>query len=834
MTNIWPRKSLVQPVMILSLCLILFQSAQSQTTSVTGIVSEFSSGDKIPYANVYFKNTTIGSITDTSGMYQLSTDKQIDSIVVSVLGYKPITLPVKNGKTQSIDFKLTSTIFDLSEVIVNPGENPAWSIMRKIIANKLNNNPDSKESYQYEEYSKVQFDLNHFTEKIKNNIILRPFDFIWDHVDSTDDGVAYLPILLIENISEHYYESKRHRRKEIVIAHQSTGLEGPKIMAFVEDMYIHPNLYNNYVQLLEKNFPSPLNDNYKSNYRFYLTDSIQLGNETYYEIAFKPRSFNAHAFEGQMLIHKGSYALKEISLRFDIRANVNFVRSYWIKQNFEAKDGENWMLSSSKLIGDFTLLENQSEMTGFYGRKSTVIKNLKVNEIIPDTVFKGVDDVVIQDNAEDRNSNYWKENRYENLTTQEQGIYAMVEQIEADPAFITRKKIVNTIWNGYYPMKYIDLGDVYTFYSYNQVEYSRFKLGFKTNENLFKNTTISAFTAYGDRDNTFKYGGKLEHIFRGEKNRFVRLGGLYRYDIEQLGWSYNFVPIDNAIASLIQVNISKTRTYNERAEIYVDRQWFTGFNTRLTAFSHDITPTAGLEFRGLQGSDTIQYSNFAQGGGKFTIRYAQGVKETNGDYYSPTQKWKFTAIPIISAEFKFGSKGILGSEFDFQEVKIRLDHRLKFKKWGYTNYLIEAGKVWGVMPYHFLEIPIGNEVIIYDRIAYNLINYLEFINDEFAQLQLEHHFEGILFSVVPLVKKTKLRSLVFGKVMAGSIRPENDNGEFLFNQGSNIMIQPYYEVGFGIENIIKIARIDFIWRLNYLDNVNIYPFIVKPSFQFNF
>jgi hypothetical protein len=48
------------------------------------------------------------------------------------------------------------------------------------------------------------------------------------------------------------------------------------------------------------------------------------------------------------------------------------------------------------------------------------------------------------------------------------------------------------------------------------------------------------------------------------------------------------------------------------------------------------------------------------------------------------------------------------------------------------------------------------------------------------------------------------------------------------------MNEPYFEAGFGIENILKIARVDFMWRINYRDKPDILKFIVKPSFYFRF
>ncbi|MGB0918674.1 MAG: hypothetical protein ACPGU4_13855, partial [Flavobacteriales bacterium] len=62
----------------------------------------------------------------------------------------------------------------------------------------------------------------------------------------------------------------------------------------------------------------------------------------------------------------------------------------------------------------------------------------------------------------------------------------------------------------------------------------------------------------------------------------------------------------------------------------------------------------------------------------------------------------------------------------------------------------------------------------------------------------------------------------------------NNNGKYLFADGMESMQTPYAEVGFGIENILKISRIDFTWRVTQLDNSKTLGFIVKPSFYFRF
>ncbi|MCW5919852.1 MAG: hypothetical protein KIS71_08750, partial [Bacteroidetes bacterium] len=46
--------------------------------------------------------------------------------------------------------------------------------------------------------------------------------------------------------------------------------------------------------------------------------------------------------------------------------------------------------------------------------------------------------------------------------------------------------------------------------------------------------------------------------------------------------------------------------------------------------------------------------------------------------------------------------------------------------------------------------------------------------------------------------------------------------------------KPYLEAGFGVENILKIIRVDFIYRLSYLDNPDISKFGIRGSLQLTF
>jgi hypothetical protein len=161
------------------LFLVLFSfsvSAFSQT-KVTGKVVDAATREPLPFVNIIFKGTTIGVTTDVEGMYSISTTLKVDSIIVSYIGYNRVTKAVKQGATQEMNIPMSQGV-ELMTVVVKAGENPAWRILRKIIANKDRNDRKKLDYYQYELYNKVEFDLNNINKATKQ--LLKPFSFVFN------------------------------------------------------------------------------------------------------------------------------------------------------------------------------------------------------------------------------------------------------------------------------------------------------------------------------------------------------------------------------------------------------------------------------------------------------------------------------------------------------------------------------------------------------------------------------------------------------------------------------------------------------------------------------
>jgi hypothetical protein len=809
----------------------------AQTTIIEGYVKEAGSNEPIVFAHIFFKTLQAGTTSDTVGHFKLEikSETKIDTLIISYLGYYTEKMAIAPNAHKTLEIFLRPQFTQLKELVVEAGDNPAWAVLNKVVASKGKNDPESRKNYSCEEYSKIRFDLNHFTEKIKKNIMLRPFDFIWDGVDTTSDGVTYLPVLLVEKKIEHYYQGSPKQRRDIVQGVNATGLKGPKIMGFVEDLYLTPNLYDNFVVILDKSFPSPINDNFKNHYNHYLLDSVEVGDSKYYHISFYPKYKRELAFTGEMFVDAATYAIMQVELRFDIMANVNFVRSYWVSQKYEKINDQYWMPTQSQVIGDFTVVENSADLTGFFGRKNSTYRNYRIDAELPKNVFKGMETVVQTDSALERSNAYWAQERHTELTKEESGIFDMVKKIEKDHAFIFRKNLVVALVTGYVPVGKIDIGNFYTFYSYNVIEHSRLKFGFKSDDDLKFPIRFSNYGAYGMYDEKWKYGLAADWSFGKRKTR-KRIGASYKYDIEQLGRSFNQLEIDNILTSLVQYGGVASRNYVTDFTAYIENNWTTGLLTRVSYFNNTIAPTRNKYFNVLSEGVTTSVPNFNATGIGATFKFSYQNADVEGKFYTKDEsKITYRKFPDLSFEWRWADKRAFSSGVNFTKYNISLRQNVRLQKLGYLQYYIESGKAFGTVPYPYLNIPFGNQLVFQDAYAFNLMNFLEYASDEYAAVYLQHHFGGLILDRIPLINKLKWRNFIFARAYWGSLSEKNNQSIYLFpEQLRPIPGSGYYEVGFGIENIFKIARIDFSWRLTDTDAPGVYKFLVKPSFKLEF
>jgi hypothetical protein len=184
-----------------------------------------------------------------------------------------------------------------------------------------------------------------------------------------------------------------------------------------------------------------------------------------------------------------------------------------------------------------------------------------------------------------------------------------------------------------------------------------------------------------------------------------------------------------------------------------------------------------------------------------------------------TKKW-----PVITFRYTHGFQGIFGSDFNYDKLRINIDKRIKLGPFGVGLLTITGEKIFNTLPYPLLAVHLGNGSPIYSQFTYNLMNYGEFISDEYVSLRYRQFLEGFLINRIPLIKKLDLRLVGTANIIEGQLSQANKNSisEYTLNGSQAARTgyftgKPYVELGYGVENILHFIRIDFVHRLSYLD-----------------
>jgi hypothetical protein len=198
-----------------------------------------------------------------------------------------------------------------------------------------------------------------------------------------------------------------------------------------------------------------------------------------------------------------------------------------------------------------------------------------------------------------------------------------------------------------------------------------------------------------------------------------------------------------------------------------------------------------------------------------------------------------TTYPAVEVLYSYGIPNVLGSGFEYQRLITRVSDKTRFGPFGYMNVTLEAGKIFGNLPYPLLMMHQGNETFFYDESSYNTMNFFEFVSDEWASVWATYHAEGLVLNKIPIMRRLKWREVVSAKALVGGYDLKNDlilSRDFNYDGKPDIytLSKPYVEAAVGIENIFKVLRIDALWRLSYLDNPNIVRFGIRAKFQVDF
>jgi hypothetical protein len=824
--------------LILSL-LALTHFGYSQTL-VKGKITDANSGDPIPFANIIFKGTTIGTTTDFEGNYSVRSNIPVDSITASYLGYKPRTKKVEKVAQQVINFQLDEAVTNLQEIVFEGGENPAYAILRNVVRKKDRNDKRRLSAYQFDTYTKIEIDVDNMSEKFKKRKVVKKITQVLDSIEQIagEDGKPILPLFISESVSKYYYRDNPQLRYENILKSKINGVgieDGTLVTQFIGTSFQEYNFYQNWLNIISKEFVSPIADGWRLYYNYDLTDSVYIGDDFCYRLDFFPRSPQDLAFTGTIWITKKEYALRQIDATVGKQANLNFIEKIRIQQELQPTTEGAWIPVKNRVLVDVSELTKFS--AGMLAKFYTSNKNIVVNTPYEPSFYERP--IVMEEDARQyEEEEYWDTLRHEPLSETEKSVYRMIDTLQNIPVVKTYTDVIKIVVNGYYKAGKLNLGPYVSTLAFNNIEGLRLQGGFKTNIDFSKKWILGGSVGYGFDDDKVKYSAFVQNILSREKWTTVSMR--VRSDLGRVGIDDEALADNYLFLAAQRFGVFRRGYYFDESRFNFQREIFKGFTQRFAVRRSTFKPVFNFGYYQNPEDNTSPILNSYENAELILeSRFARDelfILNDNERLSLGTIKW-----PIITLRYTRGLKGVLGSDFEYDKVKLSINKRIRFGPLGVGNMNLTGEYVFNTIPYPLLSLHLGNQTPVYAQVTYNLMNYGEFISDRYASLQYQHHFEGFLLNRIPLMRKLKWRLVGSSNVIFGGMKERNQRiiaettstGEETLPVGFLQEGKPYVELGYGVENIFKFFRVDFVHRLSYLDDPDVRKFGVLFSFQFN-
>lgn len=847
-------KILIYALIFLGATVTGVSSAFAQKTIITGTVRDAVTKETLPYVSIFFNDTRIGTQTDIDGNFKISTNEDYNQLKFNYVGYEVLVKNIIVGQTQKVDVLLKSNAQSLNEVTIIAGKkrysnknNPAVELIRQVIEHKDENQPKAYETVQYKEYEKMLFSISNLSEKFKNKRMFRNYQFLFQEQDSTQiGGKNLLPVYIQEKLANQYLSFSPDKSKTVVLAEKqvqfdSRFIDNEGMKAYFDRMYQNINIYDNNISVMSNDFLSPIANSSPTFYKFFITDTLKNQTPNVIELSFTPRNKGDMLFEGKIYITMdGNYAVHSASFGVNKNINLNFVRALQIDLDFDKNVDKRYYLSKSNLIADFGISKNKG--WGFTGERSVNYKDYKTNIEIPDTVFSGKKIEVLA-GAEKRSDDFWLKNRLDTIPERQLKIYSNIDTLQNLPSFKRTMQIVTLLFAGYQNLGPYEIGPVNTFYSFNNVEGFRLRLGGRTTPELSKRYYFENYAAYGFRDEKWKfflsatYSLNNKSIYKFPQN-YIRAS--FQRDTKIPGQELQFVQEDNFLLSFKR-GVNDMLLYNDFYRVDYVREFENRFSYTVGFKKWSQTPAGGLVYNDISNNSFINRlttSEFSIG-----LRYAKNEKFYQGKIYRTPIIDRY---PIYTLKYTMGVKGLLGGEYNYHNIMGSIDKRFYVSQLGFTDVRLEAGYISGKLPFPLLAVHRANQTYAYQLNSYNLMNFLEFVSDHYASINIDHSFNGFFLNKIPLLNKLKLREIISFKAIYGGLRDENNpektnTGIYKMPSYENGMQrtyslnkEPYMEGSVGLGNIFKLLRVDLVKRFNYLNNPEVSEWGIRARVKLDF
>ncbi|HYF30094.1 MAG TPA: DUF5686 and carboxypeptidase regulatory-like domain-containing protein [Chitinophagaceae bacterium] len=771
-------------------------------------------GQPLPFASILVKGTTTGTTANNEGKYFLQLNPGNYTIVAQYVGYirqeKTITV---TSDIATLDFQLNLLDLSLKEVVVKPGaEDPAYEIIRNAIRKRtfyLN----QLDRFRCEVYIKGLLKLRDFPKK-----------FMGQEVDFEDGDTSKKKIIYLSETIASYSVDKPNKTKIEVLSTKVSGqsdgfgLSAPQIVSFYDNNLQFGNLN-------PRGFVSPIADNALHFYRYKYEGSFFEEGKEVNRIRVIPRRKYEPLFSGYINIVDGDWRIHSLQLLLVKESQMQLLDTLRVEQLYTPYDKDVWVIKTQVIYPAIKIL-------GFNAHGSFVNVYSKF-EVNPDFERKFFNNTILKvyEGSNKKPSDYWDTVRPLPLLAEEVKDYHKkdsLEQVRKDPRYLDsldrkRNKInlMSLLMTGESFSKekrrrYVSIDPVIRSVQYNTVEGWVLNLRgtwFKRldSTNTRRTLMITPVLRYGFNNRHFNSHATV--VYNYGKKYFSSIGA---------SAGKRMLQFNNAGPISVFTNTNSTLFWERNfAKFY--EAWFGRLNYS-KGIGDGFTLLAGLEYQDrmpLENTTTHSFKNYKDR--EFTPNYPvelvkENFKRHQAMIVSIGASWRPGAryvelpdrkinigsrYPTFTLRIIKGMHGLFGSDIDYAKWRLSINDALNLKLGGNFRYNFVVG---GFLQKDSVAIPDlqhfnGNQVRLTAGYlnSFQLLPYYKYSNSAktFVEAHVEHHLNGLITNKIPPFRQLNWH-LVTGA------------NAFYIKPSSN-----YIEAFVGIENILRIIRVDFIWGFEY-------------------
>ncbi|MXV53059.1 carboxypeptidase-like regulatory domain-containing protein [Pedobacter sp. HMF7647] len=800
------------------LILTLFNSLSfAQTFRITGKVTD-QLKRPVAFASVYSKYPSIGTSANSEGEFQLTLKPGNYELIFKAVGYKMVIKPVVLQGDQQLNVELYSENYQLNDVIVKASkEDPAYEIIRHAIKKRKTYLHEVK-AFTADVYIKGLQKLKDAPKKFLGKSI----DELGKEIglDSNRRGIIYL-----SESESRYSFTEPDLVHEEMISSKVSGSNRAFSFNRASDMQV--NFYENYQDwtgLSNRPLVSPIADNAFLYYRYKYIGAVNENGETVNKIQVIPKRQHDPAFSGFIYILEDSWRISALDLTITKDANINFVDTLQVNQQFYPVTDKIWMPSSTKF-------EFSGGVFGFkfLGYFIAVYRSYNLH---PQLAKKDFNEVVrITKDVAKRDSSYWQQARPVPLTAEERTDYQKKDALAKRRESKVYLDSLDSAGNRFKPLSFL-FGEGYS--ARNRYRKENFHINSMLQSVLFN--TVEGFA--------LNVGAGYTKQIDTLNNRYLNLNGHLRYgfsnklfsantdgniplgkatigfrlgsDVVDLNNTASIPSLINGIYSLLaERNLQKlyrrqeiALNYSQRiagglivnaGAAYADRRTLSNTSDFKIIDIKSREYTSNNPFHPDQDVPLFPQNQAFKVSGRLSYDFSNKYATyPAGRVYLPS-KW-----PKLGVSYTQAFKGFLSSDTKYSQLSADLSKEsIHTGMYGSFSFFVGAGKFLNrdnaYFPDYFQFK--SNEVAILRETLNNFLlldYYLYSTPDKYIEGHAEQNFSGFFLNKVPLIRKLKLQEIVG------------------FNYLSTPILNNYSELTVGVQYLA--FRLTYAWSFNRGEN----------------